>query len=255
MVLDYQPTMSDENPAAQRQEAPFVQQFLQNVRGTVPLTIEQIDVMLRVIDAARDQVRSFLVIGCDDSLLASAILAEHPDARGFLVDHSDAAIESARGHLRAHMDALRFAKVDFRGSGLLDAVAPGAPFDAIISGSAVQFSTDESRRALYCQAFNLLRPEGIFINLEYVASATRWTESESDDQLIEHIFGPQLRESPRGVRADVARAYYAGASCDSAAPAPLEVQCDWLRAIGFENVECFLKVQEMAMFGGQRAAV
>ena len=27
--------------------------FLQNVRGSIPLTIEQIDMMLRIIDAAR----------------------------------------------------------------------------------------------------------------------------------------------------------------------------------------------------------
>ena len=255
MVLDYQPPMSDENPAAEWQDAPFVQQFLQNVRGTVPLTIEQIDVMLRVIDAARDQVRSFLVIGCDDSLLAAAMIAEYPDARGFLLDHSEAAIESARGHLRAHADTLRFARVNLRASDWSDAVAAAAPFDVIISGSAMQLSGDETRRALYRQAFDLLQSEGIFINLEYVASATRWTESESDDRLIEHIFGPQLRESPRGARVDVARAYYADASRDAAVQAPLEVHCDWLRAIGFENVDCFLKVQELAMFGGQRPAV
>ena len=185
---------------------------------------------------------------------ASAILAEHPDARGFLVDHSDAAIESARRHLRAHADALRFARVDLRAPAWPDSVASGSPFDAIISGSAMQLATDESRREIYRQAFDLLGPEGIFINLEYVASATRWTETECDDRMIEHIFGPQLKESPHGARADVARAYYAGARRDAAAQAPLEVHCDWLRAIGFENVDCFLKVQELAMFGGQRPA-
>lgn len=255
MVLDFQPTMSDENPDGQGQEAPFVQQFLQNVRGTVPLTIEQIDVMLRVIDAARDLVRTFLVLGCDDSLLACAILSEHPSAHGFLVDHSEAAVESARVHLRAHQDRLRFAKVDLRAPDWSEAVSPGAPFDAIISGSAMQLSTDESRREIYSQAFNLLRPEGIFINLEYVTSATRWTESECDDRMIEHIFGPQLKASPRGPRVEVARAFYKGAERDAAVQAPLEVHYDWLRAIGFENVDCFLKVQELAMFGGQRPGV
>ncbi len=254
MVLDLSAPMSDANPAAQWRDPAFVQQFLQNVRGAVPLTIEQVDMMLRVIDAARERVRSFLVLGCGDSLLASAILDEHPAARGFLVDDSEAAIESARRHLRGHVDRLKFVQADVSDPGWKDAVAAGIPFDAIISGSAIPHSTDECKRALYREVFKLLRPEGIFINLEYVASATRWTESEWDDRMIDAIFGEQLKDAPRDARVDVARAYYTHVSHDADALAPLEVQCDWLREIGFENVECFLKVQELAMFGGQRPA-
>ncbi|EDY16777.1 conserved hypothetical protein [Chthoniobacter flavus Ellin428] len=53
----------------------------------------------------------------------------------------------------------------------------------------------------------------------------------------------------------MARDYYARADKDAGVLAPLEVQCDWLRNIGFENVECFLKMQELAVFGGQRPAI
>jgi hypothetical protein len=34
--------------------------------------------------------------------------------------------------------------------------------------------------------------------------------------------------------------------------APVEVQCDWLRAIGFQQVDCFFKFFELAVFGGIR---
>ena len=252
MVLDLPPPMSDANPAAQWHDPAFVQHFLQNVRGAIPLTIEQIDMMLRVIAAAREPVGNFIVLGCGDSLLASAILDEHPAARGFLIDDSDASIESARRHLSEHADRLRFVRADVTKPGWMNAVAAGIPFDAAISGAAIPHSTDECKRVLYREVFELLTPEGIFINLEHVASATRWTESEWDDRMIEAIFGQQLREAPRDARVDVARAYYAQVSHDADALAPLEVQCDWLREIGFENVECFLKVQELAMFGGQK---
>ena len=252
MVLDLLPPMSDANPAAQWQDPAFVQQFLNNVRGTIPLTIEQIDMMLRVIDAARDRVRNFLVLGCGDSLLASAILNEHSDARGFLVDDSEAAIDSARRHLRAHSDRLRLIHADVSRPGWMSTVAAGIPFDAIICGTAIRHSDDDGKRVLYRQIFHLLRPEGIFINLEHVTSPTRWTDSAWDDRIIDTIFGQQLREAPHDARVDVARAYYARVSHDAAALAPLEVRCDWLREIGFESVDCFMKVQELAMFGGQR---
>ena len=252
MVLDLPTHMSDANPAVQWQDPAFVQQFLNNVRGSIPLTIEQIDMMLRVIDAARERVRNFLVLGCGNSLLASAILDEHPNARGFLVDDSEAAIDSARRHLRAHSDRLRILHADVSRSDWMNVVAAGIPFDAIVSGTAIRHSDDDGKRVLYRQVFHLLRPEGIFINLEHVTSPTRWTDSAWDDRMIDTIFGQQLRAAPRAARVDVARAYYACVSHDAAALAPLEVRCDWLREIGFESVDCFLKVQELAMFGGQR---
>lgn len=32
--------------------------------------------------------------------------------------------------------------------------------------------------------------------------------------------------------------------------APLELQCNWLREIGFDHVGCYLKIFELALFGG-----
>jgi tRNA (cmo5U34)-methyltransferase len=34
--------------------------------------------------------------------------------------------------------------------------------------------------------------------------------------------------------------------------APVELQCQWLREIGFADVDCYLKVLELAVFGGRR---
>lgn len=34
--------------------------------------------------------------------------------------------------------------------------------------------------------------------------------------------------------------------------APAYVQCAWLREIGYADVDCFLKVFELAVFGGRR---
>ena len=34
--------------------------------------------------------------------------------------------------------------------------------------------------------------------------------------------------------------------------APLEDQCRWLRELGFEDVDCFWKYFELAIFGGRK---
>ena len=85
-----------------------------------------------------------------------------------------------------------------------------------------------------------------------MSSSTRWTESPADDYLIDAIFGEAISRGPGKTRAEVAQEYYERDTRFGRAAAPLEVQCEWLREVGFESVECFLKVQELAVFGGQK---
>ncbi len=41
--------------------------------------------------------------------------------------------------------------------------------------------------------------------------------------------------------------------CNPNIIAPVETQCDWLREIGFIHVYCFMKLFEIALFGGIKA--
>ena len=243
-------TMPDDSPV---QSPDFVANFLQNVRGAVPLTIEQIETMLQLIAAARgESIHTFLDLGCGDGFLSSAILDEHPRAHGILVDFSQPMLEAARQQLHAHLHRAEFLETDLRDPCWVRRVAPHAPFDAVVSAFAIHHLPDTRKRALYGEIFDLLAPDGIFINIEHVSSTTRWTESILDDYMIDAIFGKELKAAPGKTRAEVARDYYARAGQDANILAPLEVQCDWLRDLGYENVECYLKMQELAVFGGQR---
>jgi ubiquinone/menaquinone biosynthesis C-methylase UbiE len=242
--------MSDLNPVASWQDPAILEQFLQSVRGTVPLAIEQVEMMLQLVAAARGQrLENFLDLGCEQGVLSAALLDEYPNARGWLVDLSDELLRAARQrlHTRPRVD---FVKADFGQAAWTGPISAGAPFDAIVSALSIHVLPDIRKRALYAEIFGLLKPDGIFINIEHVASATRWTQSVMDDYMIDAIFGQAIKAAPGKTRAEVAREYYAQAGTST--PAPLEVQCDWLREIGFENVDCYLKVNELALFGGQR---
>lgn len=242
--------MSNSHPAASWQDPAVVEQFLQSVRGTIPLAIEQVDMMLQLVAAARNgHVDSFLEVGCEQGVLSSALLDEHPGSRGWLVDLSQELLGAARQRLQERR-RVEFIKADFTRPGWAAAIAAGAPFDAIVSALSIHILPDARKRELYAEILSLLKPEGIFINIEHVASATRWTESVLDDYMIDAIFGQAIKAAPGSTRAEVARDYYSQAG--TTALAPLEVQCDWLREIGFENVDCYLKVSELALFGGQR---
>ena len=242
--------MSEFHPAVSWQDPAVVEQFLQSVRGTIPLAIEQVDMMLQLVAAARNgRVDRFLEVGCEQGVLSAALLDEYPTAQGWLVDLSQDLLGAARQRLQERQ-RVEFIKADFTRPGWTTAIAAGRPFDAIVSALSIHVLPDPRKRELYAEIFALLKPDGIFINIEHVASATRWTESVLDDYMIDAIFGQAIQAAPGSTRAEVARDYYAQAG--TTALAPLEVQCDWLREIGFENVDCYLKISELALFGGQR---
>jgi SAM-dependent methyltransferase len=230
----------------------LITHFIENVRGSIPLGIEQLDVMLRIIEAARGEIRRFLDLGCGEGVLSAAILSEHADARGVLVELSAPMFATARDPLRPFAGRIEFVAADFHEPGWIRPELRG-PFDAIVSGFAMHAVPDERKPALYAELHGLLQPEGVFIRFDHVASATRWTQSRWDDCIIDAIFGAELKRAPGKPRAEVAREYYRRAVKRGNVPPPLEVECDWLREAGFENVECFHKVQELAMFGGQKA--
>lgn len=242
--------MAEPHPAASWQDPAVLESFLQSVRSTIPLAIEQVDVMLQLVHAAAGtRLGRFLQIGAEQGVLSGALLADFPHTQGRVVDLSQDLLAGARRRL--HGDArVAFIKADFARPAWIATVAADAPFDAIVSALSIHVLPDPRKRELYRELFDLLNPDGVFINIEHVASATRWTQSVMDDYMIDAIFGQAIKAAPGSTRAEVAREYYAHAG---SALAPLEVQCDWLREIGFENVECYLKVSELALFGGQRA--
>lgn len=245
--------MPDPHPAASWQDPAVVEKFLQSVRSTIPLAIEQVDMTLRLVHAAtHTRLERFLQLGSEQGVLSSALLDEFPHAEGCIVDLSHDLLAAARKRLDQRGSQTAFVKADFVRREWTAAVAAGAPFDAIVSALSIHVLSDPRKRELYAEIFHLLKPDGIFINIEHVASATRWTQSIMDDYMIDAIFGEAIKAAPGKTRAEVAREYYAHTSAGAAPLAPLEVQCDWLREIGFENVDCYLKVGELALFGGQR---
>jgi hypothetical protein len=89
---------------------------------------------------------------------------------------------------------------------------------------------------------------GVFVNLEHVAPASAWVESLFDELMIDTIYAAQEGKT----RGEVAEAHHSRADKDANILAPVELQCQWLREIGFEHVDCYLKIFELAVFGGVR---
>jgi tRNA (cmo5U34)-methyltransferase len=224
--------------------------FLEGMRGAIPLAAEQLDVMLHVIQAARPNLDNFLDLGCGDGILAQAILAHYPDAHGVLLDFSEPMIEAAQHKLAARRDNLTFLVQDYGVTNWLDVVQAHAPFDAIVSGYSIHHQPDERKQEIYQEIYGLLKPGGVFLNLEHVAPATQWVEQVFDEVFVDAMMASNQRRGIEQTREETAIAYHNRPHKEANILAPMELQCEWLREIGFQHVDCYLKIFELALFGG-----
>ena len=224
------------------QDPEVVASFVHERRGAVPYGADQLAMMVRVVAAGGQPVRRVLDVGCGSGVVTAAILARFPDARAVLVDFSAPMLDEARAALGSGEPALRFVTGDLAMPSWVDGGRGTAPFDVVASSYAIHHLSDARKRALYAELYALLAPGGIFVNVEHVASAGAWGEALSDDVMVDALCAHQAARF--ATRPDKAANVLA----------PLDVQCGWLREIGFVDVDCFFKVVELAVFGGRKPA-
>lgn len=170
------------------------------------------------------KVKRILDLGTGDGRLLALLRIDRRDSEGVALDFSPTMLAAARERFR-HDDKVQVVEHN------LDHPLPElGRFDVIVSSFAIHHCTDERKRALYSEIFTALAPHGIFCNLEHVAPAT----TELHARFLRSLGITAADEDPSNKVLSV------------------ETQVQWLRQIGFQDVDCHWKWLELALFGGTR---
>lgn len=179
-----------------------------------------------LVECLPDPLGRVLDLGAGDGRLLAIVKRSRPDVDAVAIDFSPTMLERARARFA------RDARVTVRAHDL-DAGLPSSLglFDAVVSSFAIHHLVHDRKRSLYTEIHDRLRPGGVFANLEHVASPT---------QALHHEFLATMGiapedEDPSNKLVDV------------------ETQLGWLRAIGFEDVDCVWKWRELALLVGRKA--
>jgi ubiquinone/menaquinone biosynthesis C-methylase UbiE len=230
----------------------LVTTFLAGVRGALPNAADQLDVMLRVLTFTERPIRRVLDLGSGSGVLAGAILERFPDAAILLADFSEPMLDVARPRFPSPPHDLR--PIDFSTPAWVDLVRDLAPFDVVVSGFAIHHQPDQRKRAIYAEVFALLAPGAPFIHIEHVASASPWIEQQFNELLVDRMFAYDQATGGNRNRAQVSTDYVYRPDKAANILAPLETQLEWLRQIGYQDVDCLFKVYELALFIGRKPA-
>jgi ubiquinone/menaquinone biosynthesis C-methylase UbiE len=221
----------------------LVQRFLSTTRAALPLAAEQLEVMLFVIQQAMTDVNRILDVGAGSGLLSRILLERYPAAQAVLVDYSDPMLEAARQQFNEKQATI--CKADLNTPSWIESVRSHAPFDVVVSGYAIHHLADERKRALYREIYEVLAPGGVFVNVEHVASPTDWVESLFIESFADNLYAATQHEGY--TREQIVERLHED---DGDICASVESQCEWLRQIGFQHVDCYMKIYALAVFGG-----
>jgi SAM-dependent methyltransferase len=224
--------------------------FLNERSQLIPDRARQLEVMLQVLRFWRPQVRRIVDLGAGDAILLATLLEAFPEAMGVALDFSPLMLDQARQRLSRFGNRATCIEGDLQQPSWRRGLS--GPVDVIVSGLAIHHLTDERKRELYQEIYDLLGDGGVFLNCEHVASATPGIQHMCDNAITEHLF-QRRRENGEVVTLEQVRREFMQRP-DRAANilALVEDQCQWLRDIGFHDVDCFWKYFELAIFGGRK---
>jgi tRNA (cmo5U34)-methyltransferase len=209
-------------PAEEWTTARHVHRYLDRA-DEFPHRAEGENVLLEHVPRGAHQI---LDLGTGDGRLLALLRTDRPEMLGVGLDFSELMLTAARKRFAddEHMELVAHDLV-----GPLPALGP---FDAVVSSMAIHHLEHERKRSLYGEVFDLLNPGGVFANFEHVASPTRRLHLA----FYEAIGEPLEHEDPSDHLLDV------------------ESQLGWLRAVGFDDVDCYWKWLEMALIIGVKPA-
>ena len=233
------------------QLAPVAEQFL-SIRAGIPLAQEQIVMMLAILSSRNGTVENFLDLGCGDGILGASILGRFPAARGVLADFSEPMLTQAREKLASVGPQLEFLDVDYSTPAWTGLMKDAAPFDAIVSGYSIHHQPDERKREIYAEIFGLLRPGGWFVNVEHILPSAELVTEMFESHIIEARVADEIRNGGQQTREQIAAAFHNRQDKQLNKLVPIEMQLDWLREIGYGDVDCYMRIYSLAVLAGRR---
>jgi SAM-dependent methyltransferase len=169
-----------------------------------------------------------------------------------LADFSEPMLEQAHQQLKEYAGQLVFENLDYGDPAWVTRIQSYGPFDAIVSGYSIHHQPDARKRPLYEEIYSLLKPGGWFINIEHIAPACDLTRDLFYNHMIDGRYVIEQANGGSQTRQEIADALLNDPAIRANILLPVEIQCDWLREIGYEEVDCYLRIYELAVFGGHR---
>ena len=231
-----------------------VDSFLNQKRASIPNAADHLNTMLHILRYNERPVKKFVDLGAGDGILSQLILEQFDESLGYAVDFSKPMIEAATKKLANYSTRMKIVEADISSSNWQQSIFVDGleKVDAIVSGYCIHHLSHGRKFELYQEIYNRLENGGLFINIEHVASKSDWGERLSDEAFIDAIIAHEKPDGNPKSREQTAADFQNRPDKKDNILLSVDVQCEWLRLIGFQGVDVFFKSFELAVFCGRK---
>jgi tRNA (cmo5U34)-methyltransferase len=229
----------------------FIERWISKGGWQGPIREVQTAMVLRMIPHPIEAPIRVLDLGAGYGALATAVLADRPDATAVCLDASLEMIKLGRERTFKFKNRISFVQGSLDDPEWLKAV--DGTFDAVISSRALHhFTENQRRRFIFKEAYGILGRGGCFINADNVRAPTA-TLRERYAKARDAWLDRQVREQSNGktglqdLKAAAPSTYHGPHNNGR-----LDEELAWLREAGFEDVDCFWKLGTTVVYGGFR---
>jgi tRNA (cmo5U34)-methyltransferase len=228
--------------------------FIENAETVIPHRREQLRLLAELIPSPRDTEIAVLDLGTGFGAVTEEILTRYVNASVTCIDGSVEMVRIARERMAQYGARVRVCHADLADASWRRSV--DGSFDAAISAVAIHHLTDERKRALYREVYELLRPGGVFLNNDLVATPPAFKARFEELNLLTIQEQDRIKRGGarplEEIRAEMRVQLQAAGPQHHSQIAALGDQLAWLREAGFTSVDCYWKYLDLSIFGGAK---
>lgn len=205
-------------------------------RQLVPHFDDFYGAVLERIPYPRDAAFRVLDLGAGTGLLSALVADAFPNAHLTLADISDAMLARARERFAARPN-VAYLTLDLENQPLT------GRYDVAVSALALHHVAPANLVGVFRRVFDVLESGAVFINADQTLGTTPdnervYAQAWADTARAQGSTDAQLVEALERMKAD--------------RTATLEDQLRWLRAAGFDHVDCWFKRYRFAVYSGRK---
>lgn len=205
----------------------------------IPGYQNMVDTLIRSIPFENSKSINVLDLGCGTGNITKGVKNRYPQAHVTCVDLAESMIKITQYKLAEYED------IEYHVADLRDFQYVENNYDLIISSMAMHhLPTDEEKISVYHKIYNSLWEGGAFLHADRVLTSNEYLEKVNHDEWKEFM----LKSLPLS---EVEEKWLPTAQNEDH-PAPLLDHIDWLREIGFKEVDVMWKYVNGAVFGGRK---
>lgn len=204
----------------------------------IPYYPQMVEALILSIPFPKGEPIRVLDLGCGTGTIAHRIKSEFPHARITCLDIAVNMIEVAKSKLSPYGD-VEYRVADFNNFEF------AGKYDMVVSSLALHHLADDAAKIrLYRKIFQSLSDGGIFYNADVILASNDHLQAINMQKWVEYM--------NRAVPMDEVENKWLVTYREEDRPARLMIQLEWLKEIGFTDVDVVWKYYNFAVYGGYK---